>query len=174
MARMARLFVEDAAYHIVTRGSQNSDVFWDEDDFRFYLRLMYHYKVRYGCRFYCYCLMPNHTHIVLDSPNGLKAMSSFMHGLSMTYAIYFVKKYDRAGHVWQNRYKSFVILKDAYMLNALTYVEFNPVRAEIVLKPEDYFWSSYRGRVLGHRDAILDDICLVGTGVRCNLGTGAR
>ena len=111
--------------------------------------------------------------LIAFKPFG-ESMSSFMHGLNMTYAIYFVKKYRRPGHIWQNRYKSFVILKDAYMLNALTYVEFNPVRAEIVLKPEDYFWSSYRGRVLGHRDAILDDICLVGTGVNINLGTDVR
>ena len=158
MARTARVFIENACYHITARGNQGETVFKEGADFKYYLKLIHKYKIRYGCLIYGYCLMRNHVHLLLEAPFGLKSMSSFMHGLNQTYAMVFNKKYNKVGHLWQNRYKNFVVLKDDYLINVISYIELNPVRAGIVSRPEDYPWSSYSARVLGKRDIILDQI----------------
>ncbi len=160
MPRMARLFVENACYHIIARGNGKSVVFRNDEDFGKYLILMHKYKLKFDCLIYSYCLMPNHIHLVLESPRGLKAMASLMHGLNQSYAMSFNEKYEKVGHLWQNRYKSFVVNKNDYLVNLIEYVEFNPVRAEIVYRPEKYAWSSYKARVLGEKSVILDDLQL--------------
>jgi len=158
MPRASRVFVENACYHIITRGNQKQAVFCDEEDFSHYLKLIHKYKLKWGCLIYGYCLMNNHIHLVLESPFGLKAMSSFMHGLNQSYAMRFNSRYKRVGHLWQNRYKSYIVLKDNYLLNLISYVEFNPIRANLVKQPEDYAWSSYRWRVLGEENILLDKL----------------
>ena len=156
MSRSGRVFVQNACNHILARGNEKMVVFKNDGDYDKYLKLIHTYKLRYGCLIFGYCLMPNHPHLALESPRGLRAMSSFMHCINQSYAMGFNKRYDRVGHLWQNRYKNFVVLKDKYLQNLITYIEFNPVRAGIVSRPEDYRWSSYRGRVLGKKDIILD------------------
>ena len=158
MPRIARIFVENACNHITARGVQKDPVFKEGGDFMNYLSIIHKQKIKFGCVIYCYCLMPNHIHLVLESPFGLKAMSSFMHSLNQSYAMRFNGKYDRVGHLWQNRYKNFIVLKDDYLIRLISYVEQNPVRAGIVANPEDYPWSSYRARVLGEKNIILDNI----------------
>ena len=158
MPRTARVFIDNACHHITSRGNQQQEVFYDEWDYDYCLRLIHKYKVKYGCLIYGYCLMNNHVHLILESPLGMKAMSLFMHGLNQSYAMKFNNKYQKVGHLWQNRYKNFIVLKDRYLINLITYVEFNPVRAGIVSNPEDYPWSSYRSRMLGQKDIILDSL----------------
>jgi len=161
MARAPRLFVKNACYHIVVRGNQGRPVFMDDVDYGYYLKLIHKYKLKYGCLIYGYCLMKNHVHILLEAPLGLKSMSSFMHGLNQSYAMMLNKKYNQVGHIWQNRYKNFVVLKDDYLINLVSYIEFNPLRANIVLRPEDYQWSSYSARALGKQNIILDELKLI-------------
>ncbi|MCX5715282.1 MAG: transposase [Candidatus Omnitrophica bacterium] len=156
MPRSARIFIDNACYHIITKGIQKQVVFREEADYLHYLQLLHKYKVKYRCLIYGYCLMGTHVHIVLESPSGLKAMSSFMHGLNQSYAMKFNSKYKTNGHLWQNRYKNFAVLKGDYLINLISYIEFNPIRAKIVPKPEDYQWSSYRWRALGEKNTVLD------------------
>jgi len=158
MPRIARIFIENACYHMITRGSQKQVVFKCDNDFIYYLKLIHKYKIELSCLLYGYCLMPNHVHLVMEFPMGPGAMSSFMHKLNQTYAMRFNFKYNRVGHLWQNRYKSLVVLKDDYLINLIMYVEYNPVRAGIASRPEDYKWNSYRARVLGEKSIILDRI----------------
>jgi putative transposase len=158
MPRTARLFVKNACHHIITRGIRKEPVFYSNEDYERYLSLLHKYKIRYGCLLYSYCLMRNHTHLVIESPEGKKAMSAFMHGLNQSYAMTFNQNYDKVGHLWQNRYNSRVVLKDDYLINLLSYVEYNPVRASIVSRPEQYPWSSYKARVLGKKDILIDSI----------------
>jgi putative transposase len=159
MPRTARVFVQNACYHIITRGNQKQDVFYEPSDFRHYLKLIYKYKIKHKCYIYGYCLMNNHVHLFLESPDGLRAMSSLMHDVNQSYAMRFNSKYKKVGHLWQNRYKDFIVLKNEYSINLISYIEFNPVRANIVTKPEDYMWSSYKARVCGKKNIILDKIC---------------
>lgn len=158
MPRTARVFIENACYHIITRGNQKQVVFCEEDDFKHYLYLVHKYKVKYGCLIYGYCLMDNHVHLILELPKGVRSMSSFMHGLNQSYAMRFNSKYEKVGHLWQNRYKNYVVTKDDYLINLISYVEFNPIRANVALRIEDYCWSSYRARILGEKNIILDNV----------------
>ena len=153
MPRQARLIIKDACYHIITRGNQKQDIFKERDDYYAYLGLLSKYKKRFDSKIYNFCLMSNHLHLVIES----SMLNKFMHGVNLSYAQHFKYKYKTIGHFWQDRYKSFAILKDNYILSC---IEYNPVRAKIVSSPMDYPWSSYKFRVLGKSNVLLDPLVL--------------
>jgi len=156
MPRAARLILDNACYHVITRGNQKQDTFKEHEDFYAYLGLLSKYKKRFDSKIYGYCLMSNHVHLIIQSDS----LSRFMHGINLSYAQHFKYKYNTIGHFWQDRYKSFIIQKVEYILNCIAYIEYNPARAKIVLSPEDYPWSSYKARVLGKSDCLLDPLTL--------------
>jgi len=139
----------------MVRGNQKQITFIEEEDFAKYLDLLRHYKREYGFKLYGYCLMPNHVHLILEVKNGID-LSKIMQGLNQAYTLWFNKKYEKVGHLWQGRYKSMVIQKNKYMLDCLEYVELNPVRANISKSPFDYPWSSWKARLGYMKDGLLD------------------
>jgi len=155
MARSSRLLMRNSSYHIITRGIRRDNIFLCDGDFEKYLSCLWKYKNKFNINIYAYCLMSNHVHILTDpaDPVNLKKM---MHGLNLSYATYFNYKYKKCGHLWQNRYKSSLVQKDDYLINVISYIEYNPIRANICTRAEDYPWSSYRSRVLGENNKILD------------------
>ena len=110
MSRMQRLIINNASYHIMVRGNQKQITFIEEEDFAKYLDLLRHYKREYGFKLYGYCLMPNHVHLILEVEDGID-LSKIMQGLNQAYTLWFNKKYEKVGHLWQGRYKSMVIQK---------------------------------------------------------------
>ena len=157
MPRQPRLILNNVCYHIISRGNQQQAVFKDKNDFNRYVKLLLKYKNRYKFTLYGWCLMKNHVHLLIESDQLAKTM----HGINLSYAQYFESKYKMVGHFWQDRYKSFVIQKDNYLINCISYIEYNPVRANFVSRPEDYVWSSYRARALGiESNGLLDPIVL--------------
>ena len=155
MSRMQRLIMNNASYHIMVRGNQKQITFIEEEDFAKYLDLLRHYKREYGFKLYGYCLMPNHVHLILEVEDGID-LSKIMQGLNQAYTLWFNKKYEKVGHLWQGRYKSMVIQKNKYMLDCLEYVELNPIRANISKSPFDYPWSSWKARLGYMKDGLLD------------------
>jgi len=155
MSRMQRLIINNASYHIMVRGNQKQITFIEEEDFAKYLDLLRHYKRKYGFKLYGYCLMPNHVHLILEVEDGID-LSKIMQGLNQAYTLWFNKKYEKVGHLWQGRYKSMVIQKNKYMLDCLEYVELNPIRANISKSPFDYPWSSWKARLGYMKDGLLD------------------
>jgi len=155
MSRMQRLIMNNASYHIMVRGNQKQITFIEEKDFAKYLDLLRHYKREYGFKLYGYCLMPNHVHLILEVEDGID-LSKIMQGLNQAYTLWFNKKYEKVGHLWQGRYKSMVIQKNKYMLDCLEYVELNPIRANISKSPFDYPWSSWKARLGYMKDGLLD------------------
>jgi putative transposase len=151
-----RVLIENAAYHVTTRGNHKKKVFYEDADYIKFLGYLKRYKNKYDIRVYAYCLMPNHIHI-LAAPKDKDKLKKIMHCLNLSYCKYFNLKYGKNGHLWQGRYKSNVILQDQYLINCATYIEMNPVRAKLCARPEDYKWSSYRYRALGKKDGIIDD-----------------
>ncbi|MBP7836305.1 MAG: transposase [Candidatus Omnitrophica bacterium] len=145
MRERKRLLIEGGCYHIITRGNQKQRVFLEDRDYETYLKYLRKYKRK--CRFFLYgfCLMPNHIHLI-GEPKIPTDLIKFMQTLSRSYTEYFNKKYNKVGHLWQNRYISKVIMKDAYLLTCIQYVEFNPLRANLVKSAEDYPWSSFKER----------------------------
>jgi putative transposase len=150
-----RILLENVYYHVISRGNQKQIIFIHEDDFEKYLGLIKHFKRKYKFKIYTWCLMPNHTHLIIEV-NKPPDLPKIMQGLKLAYARWFNKKYAKVGHLWQGRYKSMIINKEKYVLDCINYIEMNPVRAGIKKSPLDYAWSSYRSRVLGENKYLLD------------------
>jgi len=157
MPKASRTFIDFACYHIMVRGNQQQNIFLEDPDRQKYLSLLKKSKKTHKILLYAYCLMSNHTHILIEAPSG-KNISKFMHWVNRGYTAYFNHKYKKTGHLWQGRFKSKPIIKGQYLINAATYIENNPVRAGIVNDPEIYTWSSYRERCLLSRKHILDQL----------------
>ena len=125
-------------YHIIIRGINRQDIFLDEQDFRKYLKEVKRTKELYKYKLYAYVLMPNHVHFIIHDTND--KLSLILQSLSIRYSNYFNKKYERVGHLLENRFKSKVIDNEEYLKNVLRYIHKNPQNANI---NEDYPWSSY-------------------------------
>jgi len=160
MPRGQRLLIPNACYHIIQRGNQKQDIFFEDSDFKKYLHIMLHYKRKYNFKLYAYCLMPNHTHLIIEVKE-VDNLAKIMQGVSLTYALWFNKKYSKVGHLWQGRFKNMVIQKDKYLIDCLNYVEYNPIRANMVLSPLDYMWSSWKYRTLNIKSNLLDSITIL-------------
>ena len=154
MARTGRIVFDDAVYHVLNRGHDRGKLFRRPEDFKMFKEILIKYKEKFTSAIYHYCLMSNHFHILLKIPHG-EELALLMKGLCQTYAYYYKKQYHLSGYLFQNRYKSIVIEKDAYLLECGRYIERNPVRAEIVGGPHSYHWSSYNFYAKGRPDDII-------------------
>ena len=108
------------------------------------------YHDRFGILIHCYALMDNHYHLVLETPQG--NLLKVMHGINSGYTGSCNRKYGRAGHLFQGRYRGILVDKDAYLLELSRYVHLNPIRARLAERPERYRWSSYPGYVWKSRE----------------------
>lgn len=142
MARSLRIEFEDAFYHILARGNERKNIFDNERDKEHFLELLGVVNIRFGAFLHSYVLMDNHYHLIVETPRG--GLSRILHSLNTAYTVYFNKKHNRAGHLFQGRYKAILVEEDKYLLALSRYVHLNPVRAGLVTRPEKYFWSSYR------------------------------
>jgi len=142
MPRCAREKNTSGFYHICVRGNNRQDIFLDDSDREEYLIRLNQYKERYKIRIFAYCLMTNHVHLLIYD-NG-QDISKFMQGLSLSYVIYFNKRYKRTGHLFQDRFTSVPIKGDIQLLIASKYIHLNPIKARIVSRAGDYKWSSYK------------------------------
>lgn len=155
-----RLLIQHACYHIYARGNQKQKVFIERGDFEFYLMQLKRYKRKYAFRLYGYCLMPNHIHL-LGEPLFPEKLSQFMQCLQRSYTAHYNKKYNKVGHLWQGKFKTKVIVKDQYAVDCVSYIEGNPVRAKLAMRPKDYAFSSYSERNFsGNNDKLLDEFLL--------------
>jgi len=143
MGRPLRIEYPGALYHITSRGNERKKIFLDDGDRTRFLEILADYHHRYDIRIHSFVLMENHYHLMLETPQG--NLLKVMHGINGRYTGYFNRKYSRAGHLFQGRYKGIVVDKDGYLLQLSRYVHLNPAKAGIVEKPEHYLWSSYRG-----------------------------
>ena len=153
MPRKAREKSPESVYHIMCRSESEFLLFRDEEDKDYYLGLLKRYTELYKCSLYAYCLMDNHLHLHLD-PKGFD-ISKFMHSLNTAYVRYYNKKYQRHGHVFQERFQSKILSTDEYNLAVSAYIHNNPQDIEgYAGREEAYKYSSY-GIYLG----IRQDIC---------------
>ena len=143
MARPLRIQYPGALYHITSRGNERKNIYLDDSDTKKFLEILEAYHDRLGILIYCYVLMNNHYHIVIETPKG--NLLKVMHGINTGYTGYFNRKYGQVGHLFQGRYKGILIHKESYLLEVCRYVHLNPVRARIVDRPDQYEWSSYGG-----------------------------
>jgi REP element-mobilizing transposase RayT len=142
MARPARIEFPGALYHVTSRGIERRDIFRDDADRRRFLTVLSEAVDRFGWIVSAYVLMSNHFHLLFELT--LPTLSRGMQWLNSKYAQAFNKRYGRVGHLIQSRPDARLIQKETYFLNVLRYVVLNPVRANMVVKPDEYEWSSYR------------------------------
>lgn len=142
MPRVRRERCPNSIYHVIVRGNNRENIFRDYMDREVYLNRMRRYKEKFQMEIYAYCMMTNHVHLVVYD-NG-QDISKFMQGLSLSYAIYFNKKYDRCGHVFQGRFTSVMVKSDDYFIHVSKYVHLNPIKANVVADILEYNWSSFK------------------------------
>lgn len=142
MPRVRREKCPNSIYHVIVRGNNKEDIFRDYMDREVYLNRLKRYKEKFQVEVYAYCMMTNHVHLLIYD-NG-QDISKFMQGLSLSYAIYFNKKYNRCGHLFQGRFTSAMVRSDDYFLHVSKYIHLNPVKANIVNEAVQYNWSSFK------------------------------
>lgn len=141
MARQLRIEYPGAFYHIYSRGNQKQPIFLSDDDRHFILKCLREAHEKFGVIVHTYCLMPNHYHLIIETPFG--NLSDMMHFLNTMFSVYFNTRHKRCGHLFQGRYKSILIQAEGYAKQLSKYIHLNPVRAKIVDLPEQHPWSSY-------------------------------
>ncbi|MFA6941083.1 MAG: transposase [Clostridiaceae bacterium] len=156
MSNKEREWFPDTSYHITIRGNRRSDIFKDDEDFQMYLDIIREALEYYDDKFeiICYCLMDNHVHILLKTKD--MHMKFFMARISGIYTKYFNDKHNFIGHLYQDRYFSELIETDTQMLETSRYIHLNPIRANMVKKPEDYNWSSYSMYIGKKREKLIN------------------
>jgi len=142
MARKPRIEYPGALLHVIARGNNRQEIFHDDEDRRAYLKRLGLYLGVSGVTIYCFCLMSNHVHLLVEV--GERSLSQVLHRLLTWHARYHSVKYRRVGHLFQGRYKAILCDKDAYLLELVRYIHLNPVRAGLVTDPRVYRWSSHR------------------------------
>lgn len=155
MPRQARITIPNFPHHVLNRSNNKEIIFCDDEDFKFFLRQVKKYKEKFKIKIYHYCIMPNHYHFLLE-PSSPESLAKFMHGLMLVYAQYIKRKYNKVGHIWQERYKNPVIEKENYLIRCGYYIEDNPRRAGLVENLKDWPWSSYQFYAFGNFDPIID------------------
>ncbi|MBK5273494.1 MAG: transposase [Desulfuromonadales bacterium] len=149
MSRPLRIEYPGAFYHVTSRGNEQKDVFKSQRDREKFLEYLASATERYGAVIHAYCLMSNHFHLLMETPEG--NLSQIMRHINGAYTIYFNIKRKRAGHLFQGRFKAILVEADEYLTELSRYIHLNPVRIGIVEKPEEYQWSSYRSYT-GHNN----------------------
>ncbi len=141
MARQLRVEFPGAFYHVFSRGNQKHAIFQSDEDRYCFLKILGDAYKRFGIAFHAYCLMPNHYHLLAETVYGM--LSKAMHLINTTYTVYFNKKTDRCGHLFQGRFKSILVEAESYATELSRYIHLNPVRARLAGHPGEYPWSSY-------------------------------
>ena len=144
MARQPRVEYAGAFHHVMSRGNDGIPIFRDDEDRQLFLDLLAHEIARSNWILHEYCLMTNHYHLEIETPEC--TLSTGMHRFLGRYAQRFNKRHGRRGHLFQERFKNVLVEKESYGIALSRYIVLNPVRAGMVARPEDYIWSSYRAR----------------------------
>ncbi len=150
MPRQSRLAIGGYVYHVLNRANGKTTMFNKEVEYKEFECLLLEARERFNMRILAYTIMPNHWHLLLH-PREDQDMPNFMRWLSTTHATKMRHKTKTVGggHVYQGRYKSFVVDTDAYLLTVLKYIERNPARAKLVKLPEEWKWGSAHRRIHG-------------------------
>lgn len=151
MARPLRIEYDGALYHVTSRGNERKPIFKHDGDRKLFLDTLAQVNKRLHLICHAYCLMDNHYHLVIETPDG--NLSKGMRQLNGIYTQSYNKQHGRVGHLFQGRFKGILVQKDSHFLEVCRYIVLNPVRANTTSHPRHYKWSSYQataGIAQGH------------------------
>jgi len=154
MPRTARAIIPEVPAHVIQRGNNRATCFRDDSDRSLYIALLTDQSRRHDCDVHAYCLMTNHVHLLV-TPHAPTSCARMMKDLNQRFAQYVNRTYDRTGTLWEGRYRSCLTQSERYVLACYRYIELNPVRAEMVSRPDEYPWSSYRANAARHSNLLL-------------------
>ncbi len=154
MPRVARFIVPGVTVHIVQRGHDRHQCFFDEGDYRAYLRYLSEFAVRFGCAIHAYCLMTNHVHLLV-TPQADDSCARMMKNIGQHHVQRINSRRGRTGTLWESRFYSCLVSTERYVLACYRYVELNPVRAGMVDRADQYAWSSYGANSQGDPSGLL-------------------
>lgn len=143
MARQRRLNSNTGIYHVIARGNNKIDIFYDDEDRGRFMSTLKRYAKELSIRIYAYCLMTNHVHMVVNHGTDLTNLSMFMKKVLGSYVSYFNRKYERFGSLFQSRFISMPVEDMCYLRTLICYVHNNPASAGLSAA-ETYPWSSYK------------------------------
>lgn len=141
MARYARKKSESGIFHVMLRGINKQTIFEDDEDRERFLETIERYKTVSKYEIYGYCLMSNHVHLLLKETE--EPISAIIKRICSSYVYWYNWKYERCGHLFQERYKSETVENEGYLLTVLRYIHQNPVKAGLSKNIKEYKWSSY-------------------------------
>lgn len=159
MPRKPRLHVPGGFFHVILRGNGRSDIFFAREDRSIWESLIADAVRRYGHRIHAYCWMTNHTHMAIQS--GPEPLAQFITYIAGNYARRMNIRMQRTGHLFERRYRAFLIQDDTYLLELVRYIHMNPVRAGLVDRCDDYEWSSHSAYLDSGRPEWLTVDCVL-------------
>ena len=142
MARPLRIQYPGAVYHVMNRGGARQKIFLEKEDYEASFKSIREIHERWRVEIFAYCLMGNHYHICLRTPEG--NLSRVMRHLDGLYTQRFNRMHRRDGALLRGRYKAIVVDKDSYLAQVVRYIHLNPLEAGLVREPQAYVWSSHR------------------------------
>jgi len=154
MARIARVVVPDFPHHITQRGCRRQRTFFSRQDYEYYLGLLKDSRDEAGVHVWAYCLMPNHVHMIIV-PETTQSLSRYLGPTHRKYAIEVNRRMRWRGHLWQERFHSFV-MDESHLHAAVRYVELNPVRARLCPTAREWRWSSAQAHLSGQDDGLVE------------------
>lgn len=157
MPRIARGFIDGFVYHVINRGNGGQTVFHENRDYQAFVDLVKRSKRVFGVKLFAYCLMPDHFHMIV-LPGKAEHLSKWMQWIMTSYVRRYHRDYGTNGHLWQGRFKSFIVQQDEHLITLMRYVEANPERAGLVNTSKEWYWSSHR-ETLGKRlRTVIDEL----------------
>lgn len=154
MPRQARKKSETGIYHLMVRGINKQSIFEDDEDRQRFLQTLGHYKMLSNYLLYGYCLMDNHVHLLIKETT--EPLGQLVKRISSSYVHWYNQKYERCGHLFQERFKSEAVETEEYFLTVLRYIHQNPIKAGIISALDEYLWSSYHEYVKNPRITDVD------------------
>ena len=153
MTRLPRLVFPGLPHHVTQRGNRRGPTFFEDADYALYCDLLAAAAMKAETEIWCYCLMPNHVHVIVvpSDEDGLRRTFADAH---RRYTGFVNARQRWTGHLWQGRFGA-VVMDEAHLANAVRYVSLNPVRARLVRQAADWRWSSVRAHLAGADDGVV-------------------
>jgi len=148
------MVIPEVSLHVVQRGHDQQDCFFNESDYLAYLGYLQEFAGRFGCSVHAYCLMTNHVHLFM-TPRVANACSLVMKFTGQYYVNRINRRLERSGTLWEGRFYSCVVPSERYALTCYRYIELNPVNAGMVRQPGEYRWSSHAANTKPDGDDFL-------------------
>jgi len=153
MARIARVVAPGCPHHVIQRGNRRQKTFFYDEDYLAYLNLMAEWCDKCRVDIWAWCLMPNHVHLIAV-PHNEEGLARAIGEAHRRYTRRINERENWRGHLWQERFASYA-MDENYLLMAARYIEMNPVAAKLVIRPEQFRWSSARAHLEGKNDKLV-------------------